>query len=169
MNRRDLEFKGSMFENYLAATISKHLPKCKIILNKEVFSHFLDDTTQIDVIIISDNNVYIIEAKNWSSYIKGSYNDKYWKGKGDSQAMSVFNPVNQNAIHIRALIKALYDKGHKSLTHFKSLVVVPDSCQLLTNCSEVCTISELGHIINTLDKAGESIDKEYYYRIITEI
>lgn len=169
MNRWNLEFKGSMFESYLAATISKQLPECKIILNKEVFSYFLNDVTQIDVIIISDNNVYVIEAKNWSSYIKGEYNDKHWKGKGDSQAMSVFNPINQNAIHIRALIKSLYDKGCKNLIHFKSLIVVPDSCQLLTNCSEVCTISELNHIIKTLDGAEESIDKEYYYRIITEI
>lgn len=169
MDRKRLEFKGSIFEGYLATIIKDKLPNAKVIMNKEIYSPFLGKKTQIDLIIVTDYNVYIVEAKNWSTYIKGSYEDTYWKGKGASQVMTIFSPINQNAIHSRALRLALYNKGYKELKSFKSLIVVPNECQLLTNCKEVCVLSELQKVIEGHDSNTGTIDKDFYFQIIDEV
>lgn len=169
MDRKRLEFKGSVFESYLAMEIKDKLPNAKIIMNKEIYSPFLGKNTQIDLIIITDYNVYVLEAKNWSTFIKGTYDDSHWKGKGSSQTMTIFNPINQNAIHNRALRLALHNKGYSELKPFKSLIVVPKECQLMTNCKEVCTISELQKVIARNDLNTETINKDFYFQIINEV
>lgn len=169
MSRRDLEFKGGLFETMVATEIVTKIPTAKILFNKELFSPFLQDTTQIDLICITEHNVFVIEAKGWNSYIKGSYCDKHWSGRGKGGTMSVFNTVNQNAIHIRALKAALFKKGYKDLVQFRSLIVVPNECQILTDCKEVCSLNSLCTIIKRFDKMSENIDMEYYTRIIHDV
>ena len=167
MNRKSLEFKGNLFEAYLSMSISELIPDSKCILNKEIYSPYLRKDTQIDLIIITKRYVNVIEAKNWDSYIKGTYDDTHWQGKGASQIMTVFNPINQNAIHVRALQKLVYDNT-SSFIPCKSFIVVPDGCNIETKCSEVINTSVLRREITKqmITVADKEIDSSYYYDVI---
>lgn len=169
MDRRKLEFKGNLFENYIAVELSNRFPEARFILNKELYSPFLRKDTQIDLIMVTDKVIYVIEAKNWSDYIKGDYNDTHWKGKGNSQAMTTYSPINQNAIHIRALRNSLVKIGMPHSVLIKSLVVVPESCQLITKCEEVCHLSEIKRLIVRAEQNVTEIDKESIYNMILSV
>lgn len=166
MDRKKLEYKGNLFENYIAVELSNKFPSAKFILNKELYSPFLQKDTQIDLIMVTDKVVYVIEAKNWSDYIKGTYNDVHWKGKGNSQAMNTYNPVNQNAIHIRALRNKLSKAGVPYDIPIKSFIIVPESCQLITTCTEVCHLSEINRLVAKVEQGIQEIDKEAIYKMV---
>ena len=166
MERKKLEFKGNLFENYIAIELSNKFPLARFILNKDLYSPFLQKNTQIDLIMVTDKVIYVIEAKNWSDYIKGTYNDVHWKGKGNSQAMNTYSPINQNAIHMRALRRRLIEAGVSSDAMIKSFVVVPESCQLITNCEEVCHLSEINRLIAKVESKAPNISKEDIYNKI---
>lgn len=165
MSRRRLELKGSLFEGQIAILLSDSFRDSKYILNKELYSPFLKKDTQIDLIFISSSGVYVIEAKNWQTYIKGEINNDEWKGKGFGNSMTVLNPLQQNQMHIRALRLALRKKDFEPIA-FKSYVVVPDTCQIITDSSEVITISKLKNIIQRDREAMQKISVDEYYNEI---
>ena len=61
-----------------------------------------DETTEIDVLYITRKGVFVIESKNYSGWIFGSEGDRNWTQTlpgGNRQRF--YNPVKQNATHIR--------------------------------------------------------------------
>lgn len=66
------------------------------------------ETTEIDVLLINSNGIYVFESKNYSGWIFGDEKGKNWtqvlpKGKGRSHKEYFFNPIIQNNVHIKWL------------------------------------------------------------------
>ena len=88
-----------------------------------------DDTTEIDMVLMHPKGLFVIESKNFSGWIFGSENSKYWtqslpKGRGQkSHKVQFYNPIHQNGAHIKHLKRMLSEK-----TPMWSLIVFSDHC-----------------------------------------
>ena len=86
-------------------------------------------TTEIDVIMIAPQGIFVFESKYYSGWIFGTESQKKWTqslhiGYGDTQKEHFFNPIMQNEYHIKYLSK-IVDKNIK----YYSIVVFSDSCE----------------------------------------
>ena len=66
------------------------------------------ETTEIDTLMIAKEGVYVFENKHYAGWIFGSENRDRWyqtlpTGKGKSKKTDFYNPIKQNATHIRYL------------------------------------------------------------------
>ena len=89
-----------------------------------------NETTEIDVLMIHPNGLFVFESKNYSGWIFGNEFQKTWyqtlpKGKGRSQKEAFYNPVMQNRTHIKHL-KALL--GEEVPMH--SIITFSERCTL---------------------------------------
>ena len=151
LNRAKLESIGTSFEIELANYVRAKLPAAHIIHNAQIFSKQLGKMTQVDLTYISDKAVIVIEAKNWVDYIKGNCDDIEWQGRSRAHInMTVFNPVEQNNIHIRALRNALRLTGMNPPL-FYNLVVLPDNTSIKSDCNEVINKSSLVKRIHEIE------------------
>lgn len=89
-----------------------------------------DETTEIDVLMISPKGLFVFESKNYSGWIFGSDNQKYWyqtlpSGRYDSHKEKFYNPVFQNNTHIKYLKSMI---GEQIPIH--SIITFSDRCTL---------------------------------------
>lgn len=85
-----------------------------------------DKTSEIDVIMLHDSGIYVFESKNFSGWIFGSENQKYWTQTWRSgQKERFYNPIMQNQSHIKWLKKYLGEQYT-----FHSIVAFSDRCML---------------------------------------
>lgn len=106
------------FENYGARFLfNVYIPKSN------------GQTTEIDVLMICSQGIFVFENKNYSGWIFGSGNQRNWyqtlpAGRKSHKEM-FYNPIMQNRSHINHLQKYLGD-------HFPaySLIVFSDHCEL---------------------------------------
>lgn len=86
-------------------------------------------TTEIDVLLICPQGLFVFESKNYSGWIFGSENSRYWTQSLPSGRRSVknrfLNPVHQNKLHIRCLQELI---GKELPVH--SIIVFSDRCEL---------------------------------------
>lgn len=170
--RKVLEYNGSVFENTVARNLARRYPDIIIIQNRTLYSDFLGNDTQIDLIAIQRKGIFVIEAKNWQRWVKGDYNTDHWKGQGASMnIMDVFSPVNQNMIHVRALRNAIRCQFNVDVVPFHNVVCFPDTTSLMTECKEVVNLSALGLYLDKLliAEAGSPLDTGFYYNCIMEV
>ena len=84
-------------------------------------------TTEIDVIMIHRKGIFVFESKNYSGWIFGSRNDRYWtislKGGHKNR---FYNPILQNQTHINALSRILKIDSDK----FISMIIFSERCTL---------------------------------------
>ena len=68
---------------------------------------FSDDkehgTTQIEHIIVSKYDIFVVETKNMKGWIFGSANQKQWTQKIFKHTSKFQNPLNQNYKHLKTL------------------------------------------------------------------
>ena len=60
-------------------------------------------TSEIDVLFITKKGIFVLESKNYSGWIFGSQNDKYWMVCGRNNRWKLYNPVLQNQGHINTI------------------------------------------------------------------
>lgn len=66
------------------------------------------ETTEIDVLSISNKGIYVYEMKNYSGFIYGSETDKQWTQVLNKWTKNKFyNPLRQNYAHTKAIEKFL--------------------------------------------------------------
>ena len=84
-------------------------------------------TTEIDLIMISTTGIYVFESKNYSGWIFGDENSRYWKQiiRG-GRHFQFYNPIWQNKKHISFL------KRHLGLGDevFHNYIVFSERCFL---------------------------------------
>ena len=170
-DRKLLEHNGFVFECAIARNLARRYPNAIILQNKELYSHFLKKNTQIDLIMICNRGVFIIEAKNWKRWVKGSYSDNHWLGQGSSvDVIETFSPTGQNMIHIRALRNSIRTTFGVEPVDFHNIVCFPNSTALDTDCSEVMNVNTMfltiDHILITSD---QEIDVDLYSKYIEEV
>ncbi len=116
-------------------------------------------TSEIDIIYITRKGLFVIESKNYSGYIFGDDQYKYWTstlyagknwlGFKKVEKNKLYNPIWQNSSHIKALWN--YCGNVKSF----SIIAFGDHCELKSvNWSlpyvEVCYYSEIRKVIKRI-------------------
>lgn len=60
-------------------------------------------TSECDVILVHEIGVIVVEAKDYSGWIFGSWEDAMWTETFRTTKQRFYNPIKQNQTHIRAL------------------------------------------------------------------
>lgn len=102
--------KGKRGEYEIYRNLKKYEKQgCKFLFNIYL-PKANDNTTELDVLMICPEAVFVFESKNYSGWIFGNDAQKTWtqvlptgKGKGKSQKDHFYNPVWQNKAHCDAL------------------------------------------------------------------
>ena len=87
------------------------------------------ETTEIDLIYVTQKGLFVIESKNYSGWIFGDSKSRYWTSclpNGDHNRF--YNPIKQNNSHIKWLGKYL-DNYALSAIPFFSFIVFSDRCE----------------------------------------
>ncbi|MBQ4649169.1 MAG: NERD domain-containing protein [Firmicutes bacterium] len=94
------------------------------------------ETTEIDLLFITEKGIFVIESKNYSGYIFGNelyktwtstlYAGKTWYGAKKVEKYHFYNPIWQNKTHIKYLKELLTEWD----IPMYSLVVFSDRCEL---------------------------------------
>ena len=87
-------------------------------------------TSEIDVIMFHPKGLFVIESKNYSGWIFGNESNRQWTqtlpvGYGESHKERFYNPIMQNATHIRAIRKYIDDT-----IPIHSVIAFSDNCTL---------------------------------------
>lgn len=90
-------------------------------------------TTEIDMLMINQDGIYVIESKNYGGYIFANKNNQYWTqtlpgSYGSTTKNQLYNPMLQNESHINHLERLL---NNDKINYF-SIVVFSDRCQFKT-------------------------------------
>lgn len=102
---------------------------CKFLFNLYV-PRDNDKTSEIDVMMFHPKGLFVIESKNYSGWIFGNENNKQWTqtlpvGYGESHKERFYNPIMQNATHIRTVRKYIDDT-----IPIYSVIAFSDKCTL---------------------------------------
>ena len=88
------------------------------------------ETTEIDVLLITNRGLFVFESKNYSGWIFGDDKQKNWtqtlpSGKGRSHKEYFYNPIFQNKGHISNLKRILGEE-----IPFYSIITFSERCTL---------------------------------------
>lgn len=122
-------FDKGLLGEYAIYKKLKHLEKEG---TKFLFNVYLpkenEETTEIDVLMISQNGIYVFESKNYSGWIFGNEKQKYWtqtlpRGRGSSLKTKFLNPIIQNKGHMKYLKNVVGED-----INVRSIVVFSERC-----------------------------------------
>lgn len=118
-----------------------------------------NETSEIDLLLICPKGVFVFESKNYSGWIFGNEAHKTWTqtlplSRGNSHKERFYNPVTQNASHIKHLKRLVGGD-----IPMQSVIVFSDRCTLknitvtskdvsVINCRDVASV--VTHICNRL-------------------
>lgn len=68
-------------------------------------------TTQIDHVVVSPYGIFVIETKCYKGLIYGSKDGEYWTQNIYGKKYQLYNPIRQNASHVRVLRNILGEEG----------------------------------------------------------
>ncbi len=109
----------------------------------------IGETTEIDLIYITQKGLFVIESKNFSGWIFGREKDQYWtQSMPDKSKFRFFNPIWQNRGHIKWLKAFLKDDAIPCF----SLIVFSERCELkqLQFYDEHCKVIHRGDLFLTV-------------------
>jgi len=122
------------------------------------------ETTEIDVLLICPKGLFVFESKNYSGWIFGNEAHQNWtqtlpKGRGRSHKERFYNPVMQNASHIRHL-KNLVGEN----VSMRSIIVFSDRCTLKDITIKSGDVSVINHykIAPTIAQLCNQIQTDIY-------
>lgn len=125
--------KGAIGEFIVARKLEK-LPKGKYMVLNDVILPTPHGTSQIDHIVVSIFGIFVIviETKNYKGFISGGQNSEYWTQNIWGHKYPLYNPILQNASHIKVLRALLpqYDN-----TTMVSIVAFSDEANLGLACN----------------------------------
>lgn len=99
--------KGPYGEFSLYRKIRKTFGKENIFVNLYVPNQNTD-YTEVDLVAVSKNQIFVFEVKNFSGLIYGSQQDKMWtQFLNKNSKFPFYNPLRQNYAHTEALKKTL--------------------------------------------------------------
>jgi len=131
-------------------------------------------STEIDLLMIHETGLYVIESKNYSGWIFGDETQKEWTQvlPGGKEKNRFYNPIWQNAGHIKALRSFLCDYPDLPIC---SLVVFSERCELkkvsvLSSDAIVIKRDKLKSVfkkqIQDKDKVSSTILFDIYQRLL---
>ncbi len=113
--------KGELLEREIFDKLYKIRGKKRILVDLYIPFKGKGGSSQLDLVLIHGSGIYVIEAKNYNCVIRGNVEDNQWSATyGNGKSYDMYNPILQNANHIKLLEGVLKDyKG----VYYKSLVV----------------------------------------------
>lgn len=96
------------------------------------------DTSEIDLVYITQKGIFVIESKNYSGWIFGDYNSMYWTSSlPNGEKNKFYNPVKQNSTHIKWLRNYIENYSNISIPMF-SIIVFSERCALKKVPEDTC-------------------------------
>ena len=84
------------------------------------------ETSEIDVMYITQKGIFVFESKNYSGWIFGDEKSQYWTAMlPNRQKNKFYNPIKQNRTHIKCLQKYVGDD-----VPLFSIIVFSERCEL---------------------------------------
>ena len=139
-------------------------------------------TTELDVLLIAAQGIFVFESKNYSGWIFGSEKSRLWTqtlpaGRRKSHKERFLNPIMQNDLHVRCLKQVIGND-----VPIRSIVVFSDGCELKkldVNMAGAIQVVRLGNVLNvveglnwgthlTKERIDELFEKLYPYSQITD-
>lgn len=124
------------------------------------------ETSEVDLIFLHESGIYVIESKNYSGWIFGNENQRYWtqsfsNRRGGTKKYKFYNPLWQNDTHIRALQKILDDKN----VNIYSYIVFGNDCDLMD-----VQVSQSNYYVIQCRELLRSVSEnaEYYGRVLSD-
>lgn len=122
-------------------------------------------TTEIDVLLIAPQGIFVFESKNYSGWIFGNEKSQFWmqtlpSGRGKTHKERFLNPIMQNKLHVRCLKRVI---GRDVPIH--SIIVFSDRCELkkldvnMSGATQVVKRSDVSNVISGINW-GTSLSKE---------
>lgn len=103
------KIKGKIGEG-LNALLLKFLDRELYLVINDVYVPAANGkTSQIDHVVVSSYGIFVIETKNYKGWIFGDENSQNWTQIIYKEKHKFYNPIKQNASHIRALKNILKD------------------------------------------------------------
>ncbi|WP_460013215.1 nuclease-related domain-containing protein [Lysinibacillus sp. CTST325] len=132
---------GRNGEYLTSKIIEKHaLQSHRQLLNVYIPKRNSDELTEIDLLYIDRTGLYVIESKNYSGWIFGNETQQQWtQTMPNKKKYKFFNPIRQNATHIRA-IQDFLDLPKEAI---HSVIVFSERCTL----KKVGVTSQNVHVI----------------------
>lgn len=132
-----------------------------------------ENTTEIDILIISEYGIYVIENKHYRGWIFGNFKQNEWTDSyPNGTKIRFYNPLKQNYTHIRTLKKYIDEKYHNMIY---SYIVFSGECELkkVPYSNEFMKIIKSKDVFNTLkenikDKVLTSDEIELLYNKLNE-
>jgi len=120
--------------------------------------------TEIDVLLISSKGLFVFECKNYSGWIFGNETQKNWtqtlpQGRGRCHKEYFYNPIMQNALHIKHLKNLL----GKNMSMW-SIIVFSDRCVLkdITTRSNDVSVTNHSSVASTVAKICNQIQEDVH-------
>ena len=113
------------------------------------------ETSEIDVLMICTEGIFVFESKNYSGWVFGSEDQGYWyqtlpTGRKRSHKERFYNPIMQNRSHIKALTAFLGEQVPvRSVIVFserctlKSVNVKSENISVIKRCDIVQTVADI--------------------------
>lgn len=119
--------KGVIGEAKVSIKANVILSSSKYTIFDNVYIQGNEKVAQLDHIMVSDYGIFVIETKNYAGNIYGDETKKNFIQYLGSQKNYFYNPIKQNATHIRVLKEVVGDYP------FYSIIVFSDECTLKVN------------------------------------
>jgi hypothetical protein len=120
--------KGRLGEYRLYDSLISLGDKNRVLANLYVPKNNNNEYSEIDLVMIHPSGIFVFESKNYSGWIYGNDKQKEWTQTFKTGRKERFyNPVFQNATHIRALSNYLRD--YPDIPYY-SFVVFGGDCEL---------------------------------------
>lgn len=123
---------------FVGGNTGEGIVQCILEQSNLTFYHdiFLEDSngkvTQVDFLVLTNNSIVCIEVKNYNKcVIKGDDDSRIWTACYRSGNRNFLNPINQNAIHVKACSDIFGDD-----IDIYSIIVFPNSCCLRVSCND---------------------------------
>lgn len=139
--RDKMIMSGETFEILVGETVSR-VTKSVIKYNYRFYSPRIKRGTECDILLITPAKIYCIECKNYTRRIKGTAKAVKWNFISKGNLAETDNPVLNNMRHIRTIKGLLYSCGNADI-EIENIVCVPNRCEIVTDCKEVMTLTEL--------------------------
>lgn len=107
--RNYAEVKGKASEKRVCRKLER-LPKGYIVFNDLLFESN-GKSVQIDHLVVAPYGIFVIETKGYSGWIFGSEDGQYWTKSVYGHKYKFYNPILQNAGHIRFIVHLLKEIG----------------------------------------------------------
>lgn len=124
-----VRFNTGLYGEYRIVNELQKIPGIhKTLVNLYIPKAKGDGLTEIDILFIHENGLYVIESKNYSGWIYGRENDYRWTQVfNNGKKFKFYNPIKQNRTHVNALQKLL---SNLPTELFSSLIIFSDRCTL---------------------------------------